>query len=352
MTLSGGLDSTAVAWALRRSRPQAELAAVSWISPELPEADESAAIGEVVSRLRLTPTAVRADLHWSLSHADGFATTVEGPFRNYYEELWQATFEAARSRGLQTLFSGASGDHLFGGGPVLPLVDLLLSGRWARLVRRLGEHADDVGASALGLAWSRLARPLLRAGAPAALRRRKPVSWLAPGLVERFHELRATGAEPSHGRLPGRGELLRTLRDPLLGSIVERLDRQAAEAGLELRHPLLDHRLFEFAASLPADQLVRGARRKVIVRSAMRGRLPDCVVERRGKTYPSAVFARGIKDRERGKAEVLMRGMRASELGLIDEKKLRRAYEAYCAGQGNSLFWHTLALEDWLRRYF
>jgi hypothetical protein len=48
-----------------------------------------------------------------------------------------------------------------------------------------------------------------------------------------------------------------------------------------------------------------------------------------------------------------MTKMRAAEMGFVDQAKLRQAYEDYLAGRSNNtLFWHTLTLEDWLRRWF
>jgi asparagine synthase (glutamine-hydrolysing) len=131
------------------------------------------------------------------------------------------------------------------------------------------------------------------------------------------------------------------------------LTAQAARHGIELRHPLLDHRLFEFAASLPTAQTFAAGMRKIILRNAMRGRLPDEVVDRRGKTYPAAIARRGLRERERAKVWSLVTNMRAADLGFVDEQRLRQAYGDYLTGRSDSsLFWHTLTLEAWLRRYF
>jgi hypothetical protein len=111
--------------------------------------------------------------------------------------------------------------------------------------------------------------------------------------------------------------------------------------------------LFEFAASLPTTQTFRAGQRKVIVRNAMRDTLPDEIVDMWGKITPETISERGLREREVGKVWALLSGMRAADLGLVDEAALRETYQRYLDGKtSNALFWYTLTLEDWLRRYF
>ena len=49
---------------------------------------------------------------------------------------------------------------------------------------------------------------------------------------------------------------------------------------LEARSPLLDHELMEFAASIPAELKVRGREKKWIFREALRGWIPDEILDR------------------------------------------------------------------------
>ena len=133
---------------------------------------------------------------------------------------------------------------------------------------------------------------------------------------------------------------------------VEAVTRLASGAGIDLRHPLLDHRLAEFAVSLPSDQSLRAGERKHIVRNALRGYLPDEVLDRQDKIYPSTIADRGFRERERAKVRGLMTDMRAAELGFVDEKRLRDGYREYLAGRDNTLFWFAITLEAWLRQHF
>jgi len=93
--------------------------------------------------------------------------------------------------------------------------------------------------------------------------------------------------------------------------------------------------------------------RKIILRNAMRGFLPDRVVNRRDKVYPNAIAERGLRERERAKVWALMTNMVAAEMGFVDEARLREEYQRYLDRQTRSaLFWYTLTLESWLREYF
>ncbi len=351
ITLSGGLDSTALAAVLVRSGRRPAVA-FSWISPELPAADEAPEIRSVCERLGLEPATIRADRQWPLSGPAGVATEEDSPFRNYYEEIWDETYAAVLARGLPTLYTGASGDHLFGGGGSMVYPDLLLAGRWRELWRQIGAERRVSGRGLARVVGLSLLRPLARALLPG----RRPAGWrAAPWLRRRHHpawrELRRAELPP-RSLSPGRGERFARLTDRWIGQVLERENRRARARGIELRHPLLDHRLIELAAGIAPGCLYRDGLSKRLLREAMRGTLPARVLERPRKVTPIAIADRGLKERETARVRALATGMRAAELGFVDERRLREAYRRYLEGRGDVRFWHTLTLEDWLRRHF
>jgi asparagine synthase (glutamine-hydrolysing) len=77
--------------------------------------------------------------------------------------------------------------------------------------------------------------------------------------------------------------------------ILVKVDRMSMAHAVEVRPPYLDHRLVEFAASLPASLKIDGARQKVILRRLMRGKLPDMVLRRKkeGFDIPAHDWLRG-----------------------------------------------------------
>ena len=175
-----------------------------------------------------------------------------------------------------------------------------------------------------------------------------------PWLRRRFRRALLESCPPDGRRwrmLPGRRLRLAVLEDRMLPFGGSLASLRAAEQGVEVRRPLIDHRLMEFAASLPLDQCLRAGVPKWILRNAMRGYLPEQILQPQERVLPLALFERGLRERERLKAQELITGMRAAELGLVDERELQLVYGRYQDGSGSTLFWHTLMLEAWLRRY-
>ncbi len=67
--------------------------------------------------------------------------------------------------------------------------------------------------------------------------------------------------------------------------ILYKCDRMSMAHSLEVRPPLLDHRLVEFAARLPESFKVSGSRLKFLLKDLMRGKLPDSVLDRKKEGF-------------------------------------------------------------------
>ncbi len=351
VTLSGGLDSTSVAALASQVGPRPF--ALTWTAPEVPEADESRAAARVREFLGLAGLEIPAARYGPLSGDLTAEVVPSEPALGFYTTLWDATFNAARESGLAVVLTGASGDHLFGGN-VFSYADLLLQGRWRRLVRDWREQGRTSSLTPvqrlrrmlLGPIWDAWIRPR----APLSLRH--PPEWLGDPL----RTVLAPSPPPRElGLLPGRALRLRELRDPLLPALVSPLTERARGQGLDLRHPWLDFRLFELAAALPSEQSFAAGVRKGILRRALRGLLPDETLTRPRKIYPTALARRSLREWGNAQARTLLSGMRAEEMGFVRAPALRAAFDRLCAGEAAGapgLLWHALTLEAWLRRYF
>jgi asparagine synthase (glutamine-hydrolysing) len=77
--------------------------------------------------------------------------------------------------------------------------------------------------------------------------------------------------------------------------ILVKSDRMGMAHSLEVRPPFLDHRLVEFAASLPENYKLRGSRLKFLLKELMKGKLPPLVVRRKkeGFDIPAHDWFRG-----------------------------------------------------------
>jgi asparagine synthase (glutamine-hydrolysing) len=134
--------------------------------------------------------------------------------------------------------------------------------------------------------------------------------------------------------------------------LLAKVDIATMAWSLEGRSPLLDHELMQFAAALPERLKVTRTKQKVALRSAMRGIVPDAILDapKRGFQPPVAEWFRG-ELREYGR-EVLLdpvtlnRGYFRSEAvaGLLDEHA--RGVADHSQG-----IWTLLVLELWHREF-
>jgi asparagine synthase (glutamine-hydrolysing) len=93
--------------------------------------------------------------------------------------------------------------------------------------------------------------------------------------------------------------LLMDMRLYLENDILVKLDRASMMASLEGRVPLLNNDFVEYVTGLPLDLKLRGLRSKFLFKRALRGILPDHILNRRKKGFgiPVAEWFRGpLKD--------------------------------------------------------
>ncbi len=69
----------------------------------------------------------------------------------------------------------------------------------------------------------------------------------------------------------------------LVDDLLQKVDRMSMAHSVEVRPPYLDHRIIEFAATLPDELRIQGRTQKVILKRLMKGKLPESVL-RRAKT--------------------------------------------------------------------
>ncbi len=77
--------------------------------------------------------------------------------------------------------------------------------------------------------------------------------------------------------------------------ILMKVDRMSMAHSVEVRPPFLDHRIVEFAATLPANLKARGNRRKIVLKALMHDKLPSAVLSRpkMGLDFPAHDWLRG-----------------------------------------------------------
>jgi len=136
----------------------------------------------------------------------------------------------------------------------------------------------------------------------------------------------------------------------LPGDILTKVDRTSMAASLEAREPLLDHRLVEFAATLPEGLRVHGMQGKYLLKKAMRRYLPEKILYRpkRGFVTPIAEWLRGPLASE---ARAIATSAALARTGWFRPSFVSAAAEAHIAGKSDHsrLLWQLLMLDRSLR---
>ena len=151
-------------------------------------------------------------------------------------------------------------------------------------------------------------------------------------------------------RAPARSGLDRAqyadLKFWLPGDILTKVDRTSMAVALEAREPLLDHRLIEFAATLPEDLRVRRGQGKWALKQAMRRYLPDDILFRpkQGFVTPIALWLRGPLA---GAARGIASSSALGRTGWFCPARIAGLAEAHIAGRSDHsrLLWQLLMLD-------
>lgn len=132
----------------------------------------------------------------------------------------------------------------------------------------------------------------------------------------------------------------------LPGDILTKVDRTSMAVGLEAREPLLDHRLVEFAASLPEAMRVRRGTGKWLMKHAMRCYLPDNILfrQKQGFVTPIAQWFRGPLA---GAARAIGTSTALGRTGWFDAARIGEIAEAHIAGRSDHsrLLWQLVMLD-------
>ena len=133
--------------------------------------------------------------------------------------------------------------------------------------------------------------------------------------------------------------------------ILTKVDRMSMAHSIEARPPLLDHKFVEFAATIPARWRLAGRDTKYIFKRAMRGILPDAIIDRQkhGFAVPLAHWFRG--ELAAFARDVLL-SETCRERGIFDTRTVERLFLLHQRGRDLDLqLWTMLSFELWCRRF-
>ncbi|MCW2739237.1 asparagine synthase (glutamine-hydrolyzing) [Nocardioides sp.] len=228
--------------------------------------------------------------------------------------------------------TGEGGDQLFGGHPKARYARL--AERSTALPARLRSTLARPVERHLGTSWSESFTAPERErllGTPPPLERRTSATL---------------GADPVDRVL--RDDLHHRLPDDLL----ERMDRMSMAASLEVRPPMLDHRLVELAFRLPSSVKVRAGTAQWVLREVARPFLPDEVIDRRpspGRVPVDSWLRSGLRDTARDR----LTGPGSWVANTLDRSLVRDLVDRHERGAGEEVrLWTLLCLEMWHDCFF
>ena len=360
--LSGGVDSSAILhYAASKSRSRLKTFSVSFQGHDF---DETAYIRQIVEQYQTEHEQV--DLNPSLNLREAIEE-----FAYYSDEpsadagalpVWFLS-KLCKTRTTVAL-SGEGADELFGG--YLTHRASLLAGRARRLP-----------AAILRLAlWNARRLPVSdeKIGFEYKLKRFLEGSLLSPATAHTYwngafstEQKRALLMEPPppaldrilddlEERLPGQDRLAPYLWFDqtyfLPDDILYKVDRISMAHAVEVRPPFLDHRIVEFAATLPRSLKIRGARQKVILKELMKDKLPASTLRRKklGLDIPAHEWFRGPL---RPLLEEVFADATGEYDGIFREGALNALLHDHMARQANLGYhlWGLMILFLWMKKW-
>jgi asparagine synthase (glutamine-hydrolysing) len=297
--LSGGIDSSSILMLLRHAGAAAPVTAFGYAAGG--PIDEWAWIELVARQAGVPLRKVTADGRGLASTLDRLLTIQGEPFGSTSVFAQYRVFDAARRAGMRVMLGGQGADEIFAGyRPYLSvrLATLLRQGRLADSIRFWSSARRMPGVDHLLLrAGGELLPPMAQRGARRAMGEELWPAALDRQWFERTGICTDSPVVPAVSDSRVRNRLVDAMHAKVLPALLRYEDRNAMAFSIENRVPFLTTAIADFALSLPDEYLIdaKGGS-KAVLRAAMRGIVPDLVLDRSDKVAFATPEAGWLED--------------------------------------------------------
>lgn len=138
----------------------------------------------------------------------------------------------------------------------------------------------------------------------------------------------------------------------LPGDVLTKVDRASMACSLEIRSPLLDHRLFELSYSIPQNLKIRNGKGKYLLRQILQKHIPEQLFERpkQGFNIPLDEWLRtDLKDW----AHDLLDETALKQHAFMNHKQIKTMWNAHLNGKGNHAqnLWAVIMFQSWYKQW-
>jgi asparagine synthase (glutamine-hydrolysing) len=146
-------------------------------------------------------------------------------------------------------------------------------------------------------------------------------------------------------------EIYVDLKCTMAESLLMKVDKMSMAHALEVRVPFLDYQFVEFCATIPGDLKLRGFTTKAIFRSAMKGLLPDVILQRGKQGYSLPIKNWLRQELREYMTELLTSSPLIKQAFNLDYiRRLMREHQEYRANH-NHILWALINLAIWHRLF-
>lgn len=148
-------------------------------------------------------------------------------------------------------------------------------------------------------------------------------------------------------------ELYNYMKVNNLPYILQYEDRNSMAFSIESRTPFLDYRLVDYCFNLPAHFKINNGDRKVILKQAMRNRLPDSIIDRQKRGFPTPTRKWLVQDSKNGIIETF-KSSSFKDNPFFNHESVINIFEMYCKGdlKYEQDIWKVLAIHTWYKLFF